>query len=1019
MNQAVLEKDPALEALHKGGELGSECKISSHLLLAALDQGRAGLEILHQDLFDSSAPVVLSALAVLGRMGDPRSPKLIVRLLASADEAIQAAAAQALGASGGPGSARVLADLLKITKSEKVRCATLEALALQAPEDPAVQAMIRDIAQSQLVSPESRACAASLQVRREGASAAAQLLETNKGELVEAVYSAAGGLDAPTQVALQHAAVHYHRLSPACRRLAVGLAGASGRQEARTLLLAGLQDVDPEVRRAAYQVLGTHPVQTEHYPEILAAFSERVDPVLTLEEEALAALERMEASAAGLPFPQLGQKLLLLAQELFKALCTREREMSSDVHELGWLITRSRDYLEYYADEDFRQALLNFLKGGAYYTPDRLLAMLKATAVKVEVRHFDGYKALAEIIQNPKRPGIALVARELAIARLGRRETLYRLIRILRLCRLAPVPAGAPALFSQLYAWARESRIFRLAEAAMQAQIRVDPLKATEACEESLHPPVFSKLCAIAAIRLLKDLDWQRLQPALLALLAGCDDSYILLNLMDALSSYKLPLGGELVKALISLLRGGRDQEVLGRVAELLGSQNEVNILDRVTEGFQRAEPWRQGLILGVVERALSEGRVANREGLSEFLYRALRSGGEGLAPRAAVLLWRLGDDYALEVLREQLAHGDNELRIRIVQALEGAVSAALVPALQPLLRLENAGLQEALRATLAGAPEQARGRILNAVLSARGAGSGSEEAPAEVETELRLEMQHEKKSFRFEREHVQELAILFTDIQGYSRKAQSLSSMQLASLLQEYEGILLPTVAAHNGELIKKMGDGHMFVFQSPLDGTLATIRLQKALKRFNGYREEALRLVVRAGLHWGKVVCKEGDVLGNHVNIASRLESSARGGSILISDAVFQLLRGQVHAREIGLIEVKNIAQPIRVFEPYEVVLDLPAELDPLKRAKVRAAGPESAAPAPPGGAQGSNGKGSQVVILERGAVEFLAQTFATLARLCQKAERQQVPVLAIRQELTGRWQKLRGMLERSHKE
>ncbi len=1016
------EKDPALEALHKAGELGSECKITSHFLLEVVDRGQAGLEILHQDLFDSAAPVVLSALAALGRLGDPRSLRLIARLLGSADETIQSAAVQALGASGSTEISKVLADLLQISKSERVRCASLEALARLTPDDPAVRAQIREGATSQLSSAEARTCAASLLLSREGAHAAARLLETGKSELVEAVFAAAQENEEVAEAALRHAATHFHRLSAGSRRLAIGLAATHGAESAGELLLAGLQDVDPEVRRAAYQVLGSHPAHVPHYPLLLGALSERTDPVLTLEEEALAALERMEGPAAGLQAPQLSQKFQAQIQELFKAVSTRERQVSSDSHELGWLITRSREYLEYYADEEFRQALLNCLKGGGYFTPERMLAMLKVSAVKVEVRHFDGYRALADIIQNPKRPGMALVVRELAIARLGRRETLYRLVRVLRLSRLLPAPAGAAALFTQIYAWAKEAKIYRLAEAALQALIRVDPLKATECCEECLHPPVFSKLCAITAIHLLKDLDWQRMQPAVLPLMTGCEDAHILLNLIDALSSYKPPLGGELLKTLVSLLRGGRNQEVLGRAAELLGCQAESNILESLTQGFERFEPWRQGLVLSVLERTVTEGRVGNREGLSEFLYRALRSGGDMLPHRAAVLLWKLGDDYALEVLRDLLAKGDNEHRIRIVRALEGSVSLALVPALQPLLRVENAGLQEALRVTLAGAQEQARGKIREAVLTARGA--GSIEAPPEAEPELRLELHQEKKAFRFEREHVQELAILFTDIQGYSRKAQSLSSMQLASLLQDYEGILLPTISAHSGELIKKMGDGHMFVFQRPLDATLAAIRLQKALKRFNSYREEVLRLVVRAGLHWGKVVCKEGDVLGNHVNIASRLESSAKGGSILISDAVFQFLQDQVHAREIGLIEVKNIAEPIKVYEPYEIVLDLPAELDPLKRAKppakaglARQPGQTPEAAGAPGN-EGNGKKRPQAMSLDREAAEYLAQTFATLARLCQKAERQQIPIQEIRRELTGRWQKLRGLLEGSMK-
>ena len=79
------------------------------------------------------------------------------------------------------------------------------------------------------------------------------------------------------------------------------------------------------------------------------------------------------------------------------------------------------------------------------------------------------------------------------------------------------------------------------------------------------------------------------------------------------------------------------------------------------------------------------------------------------------------------------------------------------------------------------------------------------------------------------------------------------------------------------------------MIIFQRPLDAVLAAVRMQKSLRRFNRYRDENSRVMIRIGIHSGKVVRKEkGDVLGNAVNIASRLESSANPGSILISDKV-----------------------------------------------------------------------------------------------------------------------------------
>jgi class 3 adenylate cyclase len=261
------------------------------------------------------------------------------------------------------------------------------------------------------------------------------------------------------------------------------------------------------------------------------------------------------------------------------------------------------------------------------------------------------------------------------------------------------------------------------------------------------------------------------------------------------------------------------------------------------------------------------------------------------------------------------------------------------------------------------------------------------------------VEVRSERSTFKFERENMQELVMFFSDIQGYSKKAQVLTPMQLSALLQEYEKILLTHVEAHRGELVKRMGDGHMFVFQEPLPAVLAAIRLQKSLRRFNRYRDENTRVVIRIGIHSGRVVRKsEGDVLGNAVNIASRLESSARPGSILISDQVQEKVKDSVHAREIGHITVKNISEPIKVFEPYEIVLDLPAELDPLKQ--VRSAGPQP-------------GEGPGSVTLDRETYAEIVRSFGALVALCKGAPSGQVPVTTITTQVLARWSRLRPRL------
>src|SRR5208337_4798780 len=114
--------------------------------------------------------------------------------------------------------------------------------------------------------------------------------------------------------------------------------------------------------------------------------------------------------------------------------------------------------------------------------------------------------------------------------------------------------------------------------------------------------------------------------------------------------------------------------------------------------------------------------------------------------------------------------------------------------------------------------------------------------------------------------------------------------------------------------------------------------------------------------------------------------------------SDQVEARVKDYVHVREIGRITVKNISEPIRVFEPYEITLDLPAELDPLKQAK-------SACPEPVA-APGS-------VTLDRETYVEIARCFSALVGVCRDAESGQVPVSAISAQVLARWSRLRPRL------
>ncbi len=1007
MTQTSPAAPPAGLAGAETPSVAVEPLLTAHRLLETRPGHPKGLEFLHVDLFDARLPVSLSALAAVRVLADARSFPYVARLTGSANEEVQCAAVRALGGIRHADGPRLLLDLLKATRSEKLRREILGALCDAAPQDKQTAEIIRRAARTPMGSASARAHAAGLHLRLGGGVALEELLLDAREEMLDQILSSAAEDASLAPRTVAHCAALYARLPAHQRASLVTLAARQDLPESSALLCDSLADPHAEVRRAAYAALGTAPHQAAWAPAVIAKMSVSVESNPALEDEAHQAITRL----AQLPDvqktvpPDVRAGLLGRIGELYRLLSTEGRHVSSDTHELGWLITRSKEYVEYYCDDDLKASLMRWLKGTSTDTAEGLLKQLKATAVRVEVRHFDGYNAVADLIKNPKRTGIALVARELALAKTGKSRQFWQLVRALRLATVFLTPsASAPdrQLVKGIYTWARQEKLYRLAEAGLCALAKVDAPAAEAACIECLGLPLASKVLAIASLHLLREMHIELLEPSATRLLASQDDPYVTLNALEVLSAAPPSSSPELAKALLTRLSLAGSREVREAVAAFLGDKMTLDITEGLKEPSLSGDDALRASSLSILNRRIAAGQVANRDGTVEFLYRVLRGSHEPSRRSAALMLWAMGDDYALEVLRDFLATGTDEATIDILRRLAGNLREPLVTALGPLFAKPGAPLHAALRDVLLPAEDAVRARGLELALQLRG-GTADEEDEADAalpdDEAPAVEVRTERSTFQFERENMQELVMFFSDIVGYSKKAQVLAPMQLSALIQEYEKILLTHIEAHEGELVKRMGDGHMIVFHEPLPAVLAAIRLQKSLRRFNRYRDESTRVVIRIGIHSGKVVRKaEGDVLGNAVNIASRLESSAPPGSILISEQVQAKVKDAVHAREIGHITVKNISEPIKVFEPYEIVLDLPAELDPLKRAKTS----RSDATASPG-----------MVTLDRETYAELIRCFSSLIAVCKTAVDGHVPVARLSEQVLSRWSKLRPRL------
>jgi TolB-like protein/class 3 adenylate cyclase/Flp pilus assembly protein TadD len=184
--------------------------------------------------------------------------------------------------------------------------------------------------------------------------------------------------------------------------------------------------------------------------------------------------------------------------------------------------------------------------------------------------------------------------------------------------------------------------------------------------------------------------------------------------------------------------------------------------------------------------------------------------------------------------------------------------------------------------------------------------------------------------------------AILVSDVVGYSRLAGADEDRILARLRTLRSVLIDPTIAVHHGRVIKRTGDGSIIEFRSVVDALNCAIEVQRAMVERNAGVAPDKRIEYRIGIHLGDVVEEsDGDLMGDGVNIAARLEGIAMAGAICLSEQAYWQVKGRLDlaVTELGPTQLKNIAEPIRV---YSLEIGKPAQA---KSAPARA--PEKSAP------------------------------------------------------------------------
>ncbi len=159
--------------------------------------------------------------------------------------------------------------------------------------------------------------------------------------------------------------------------------------------------------------------------------------------------------------------------------------------------------------------------------------------------------------------------------------------------------------------------------------------------------------------------------------------------------------------------------------------------------------------------------------------------------------------------------------------------------------------------------------------------------------------------------------AIMFTDMVGYTALGQRNESLSLA-LVEEQRKLIRPVLSRHGGREVKTIGDAFLVEFQSALDAVRCAYDIQRATREFNISQPEDKKVHLRVGIHLGDVVESGGDISGDAVNVASRIEPLATDGGVCLTRQVYDHVQNKFELSlvSLGARPLKNVSTPIEVF-------------------------------------------------------------------------------------------------------
>jgi serine/threonine protein kinase len=219
-----------------------------------------------------------------------------------------------------------------------------------------------------------------------------------------------------------------------------------------------------------------------------------------------------------------------------------------------------------------------------------------------------------------------------------------------------------------------------------------------------------------------------------------------------------------------------------------------------------------------------------------------------------------------------------------------------------------------------------------------------ADSAPLETQDMARLLQQRDDLERAVKQKFQRVLTVMFTDLKGSTAIAEAQGDIAVRAMLQRYHDLVTVSVRSNRGTLVKTIGDGSLSHFEDALDACRAAAAIQRGMEAINLAKDYKTLLLARIGMHTGECLLEKNDVFGDVVNTASRFESSAHAGEILVSEETYNALsdKTEFYARFDRDVTLKGKSQPFKAF----IVFWDPKEIERDRTARPVAAKPSTPA-------------------------------------------------------------------------